>query len=356
MKMANDLLDWINRILRKWLWLLALVPTFTDFIAAFIPSESIPSSIAAWLARIGTWQATAAFASVGFIGAAFLVHRDMRQETARLRVTLDEIANAVPRFRISLKFGDAPATDAPVIRLAALAESEGVDALVQKERDELAAAYDAATKSASRKVRDLDAASLIASLSGRTVNPHYEEQVEKYLAQYREFLLCRRLRGLVRTRLQWLEIGVTNIGFASASNVNTIIHFPKEWILDEKTEMQTLMVEDDEDYCLEPVRPEPIVGFTFGFDTGISSSHLWERFDDIQANQRKPQIEIDRLEATASATLVELAPQQCTVLDEPVALWLGDVRESMTVVIEYKVYATQLRKPQVGKIEVKIII
>lgn len=357
--MLSTLFDWTKRMALKWLWLLALVPAFADFVATFIPDDSIPPQAAAWLALIGTWQATAVFATVGFVWAAFLVHRDICGEVQRLKQALDEAANAVPRFQVGLKSGSEPATNTPVIRLPPLPEMEDVDALVEKERESLNAAYAAAQQTMSSNT-SAGAAALMAAIGLERLNPNYEEEVDDYLKKFREYLACRRQSTLAKTRLRRLEIAVANTGIQSASNVHVELRFPKGWLLDEETERQLLMVEsDDYDYCQKATRPEPITaGWAFRLDTNSSFSYLQDlgHLPQVHVKLHSPQIDIDHAARTACFTLKEVTPQQRLMLNESIIVWLGHVRESTTAVIEYTVYAAQLRTPQDGKIEVQIVV
>lgn len=73
-------INWIKKIIGKWLWVLGLIPLLFDYIFTYIPTHYIPKAILDLTKEGASWQLTGILIVIGFLISSFLVHEETRKE------------------------------------------------------------------------------------------------------------------------------------------------------------------------------------------------------------------------------------------------------------------------------------
>jgi hypothetical protein len=98
--------EWLFAVLKKWLWVLSLVPVIADFVSVYIPSAFIPPPIASFLASDATLSLSLSLFALGLLVSTYLVHRD-NQHHSMMEITEFENRLAVyehhaPSYKIAV--------------------------------------------------------------------------------------------------------------------------------------------------------------------------------------------------------------------------------------------------------------
>ena len=75
---------WPVRLLKKWIWVIGLLPLIYDLIVTYIPSTYLPQAMQDLFLEGIRWEFSVVLLSLGFLVSAYLVHRDTQAELASL--------------------------------------------------------------------------------------------------------------------------------------------------------------------------------------------------------------------------------------------------------------------------------
>jgi hypothetical protein len=74
--------DWLRRVLKKWIWALGFLPQLLDYVSTYIPADYVPSFISDLLEVGGNWQLTGILVAIGLLISAFLVQLEVETKLA----------------------------------------------------------------------------------------------------------------------------------------------------------------------------------------------------------------------------------------------------------------------------------
>lgn len=94
-------INWIWKIIKKWLWVLGLLPLFFDYIFTYIPNDYIPKAILDLTREGASWQLTGILIAIGFLISSFLVHEETRKEYEEKLKALERSASILLTESIS---------------------------------------------------------------------------------------------------------------------------------------------------------------------------------------------------------------------------------------------------------------
>lgn len=351
--------NWSWRVVKKGVWLLGIVPQLLDWISIYVPAESTPSGIRSLLEAGGSWSVTFILAGLGLFVSVFLVHLDDKRVVAESERKIGEIEAKQPRLVVGLQDENGQPVRTLRIQLSSLPAKPEYDAALEKERERLLA-----------KRRDYLSPGDVAAAVGRSLlgggNPHYDEELERYLAEYRNYLVRKHERGLVADRTRAFTLAVRNEGYRPANNLSIELAMPPKYgrpaehqlhkplIGAEEAEEVGLTVDelrelDDAHVCRRPSEPELTTSQlgALSFFDAIRPSPPWLEAAGLPAALNPDAPTHDERAGTHFITyhVDQLVQHRRQWVFEPFFAWLGDADDSTAWEIQVKITCAELYEP-----------
>lgn len=345
MEFIREFIRWSWKVLKEWVWVLGFAPQLLDCIFTYIPTEHIPSDIRNLLEKGGNWQLTLALIGIGLFVSAYRVHlqtvRTLKKRESRIR----ELEDHQPHVVVGFQDGARHLVDRLELQLNPLPQKPDVDALVEEKRRDLLA-----KRPSSGAVQGLAAvAAAIASAPFTQVNPHYEEEVEQYLVEYRDFVIKEYECTVDRAHAVYPII--ENRGNYPANDVTVEFAMPSDYREPAEHhcfDRSTSSAEEMGVYVFPPSEPEPFTSRLDMLDQlaipGLYSPILppLELPSSIGGPNHEERDGIHYI----AYTLERVVQHQPEDDFEPFWLWLADIDHSTVWRIPLRITSADLRQPQ----------
>lgn len=337
---------WLVRIFEKWAWLLGAIPLLTDYLAAYVPSGYMPAFVRSIVDQGIPWSITLAFLTIGLLISAYLVHREDNQRIRSLQVEVQRQSSIGPEIDVNLLFeGKGPKSEIE-IPLAPMPTKADIDKLVEEKRSQL---LENAEPSGNLQtpIEELGRLAQIAALAAmREPNSDYEEEVEDFIVEYRQYLEIKY--DLRVDRAYSLTPYAINLGREPATSVTIEFTMPEEY---ERPAPHQQIKRDDLDetvlhlYSVPPREPRPYRD-RFGIETpGVAASTLMGLFEKPSAPASGPYFEKSHKAWSIAYEVGQLVPKLPEKDLEPFWIWAGDVEPGDQWIIVSRVYAEELPEP-----------
>jgi len=247
------LVHWSWKVLKKGVWVLGFVPQLLDYVSTYMPPKYVPDPILNLLEKGGNWQFTLILVGGGLLASAYLVHLETAQTLEERERRIGELESQRPHIVVGFQDSVGHLVKKLELQLIPLPPKPDFDILVEEKRKELLA-----NRPPTRSVTGLAAA--IASASFSRPNPHYEDEVEQYLVEFREFLI--RVYECTIDRAYAIHPIIENKGNYPANNVNIEFAMPADYqypVEHQCFDRSTTSPEDMELYLLQPLEPKPFI-------------------------------------------------------------------------------------------------
>jgi len=363
---------WSWKVLTKGFWILGFVPQLLDYISTYVPTAYIPSSIRNLLEKGGNWQLTLVLVGIGLLVSAYLVHLETAQALKEQELRTCQLEDQQPYIVVGFQDTACHLVERLELQLNPLPPKPDFDALIADKRRQLLA-----------KQRDHEfsggLAAPITVLALSKPNPHYEEEFERYLVEYRDYLLRQYEHTMAADRTRSLVPIARNEGQHPANSVTIELVMPKvyrepmahqyrEPLLTKETveklgftEEQVKQFEDQ--YACKPP-PEPQM-FISQLESPLS--YALPRPHSLSQSPAPPQ-ECEK--RNTSGPIHEVRDGVCYIAYhieqlvqhrpeddfDPFFLWLGDVQHSTVWEIPVRITSADLRKPQEAHLILEIRI
>jgi hypothetical protein len=203
---AQSFLLWVWKVIKKLFWMLGLPPLLLDLASLYIPVRNLPKPIRILLEKGGSWRLTAILGGFGILLSAYSVYRENKRDLEGCRSDLQEFTERQPDIAVGFQEEDGRLARALRLRARALSKPD-LDTYVERRRQRLIAKQEESSSSSFLPSPGLP----------KEPNPYYETELERYLVEYREWLLkiYRHATGMVFCVLPIVE----NRGDCTAGNV-----------------------------------------------------------------------------------------------------------------------------------------
>lgn len=341
-----SLIHWSWKVLKKGVWVLGFVPQLLDYVSTYVPPKYVPDPILNLLEKGGNWQLTLVLVGGGLLASAYLVYLETIQALEEQERRIRELESQRPHIIVGFQDSAGHLVKKLELQLSPLPPKPDFDALVEEKRKELLA-----NRPPTRSIAGLAAA--IASASFSRPNPHYEDEVERYLVEFREFLV--RVYECIIDRAYAIHPIIENKGNHPANNVTIEFAMPadyKEPVEHQCFDCSAISPEDMEFYLLQPPEPKPFINqLDILRDVALPdlSNTILSRIEppsNIGGPNHKQQDGIHYISYTVER-LVQHRPEDDF---NPFWLWLFDVNDPTVWEIPFTVTSADLHLPQKGRL------
>jgi hypothetical protein len=340
------LINWSWKVLKKGVWVLGFVPQLLDYVSTYVPRKHVPDPILNLLEKGGNWQLTLVLVGVGLFASAYLVHLETIQALAERERRIRELESQRPDIVVGFQDSAGHLVKKLELQLNSLPPKPDFDTLVEAKRKELLA-----KRPSTRSRAGLAAAIVSASFS--RPNPHYENEVEQYLVEFREFLAIAYECTIDRAYA--IHPIIENKGNHPANDVTIEFAMPADY--KEPAEHQcfdrsTISPEDMEFYLQPPPKPKPFIDqLDMLRDVALPdlSNTILSRIEPPSSIGGPNHEQRDGIHYISYAIerLVQHRPEDDF---NPFWLWLFDVNDSTVWEIPFTVTSADLRLPQKGRL------
>lgn len=348
--------SWLTRIIKKWLWLLGLIPLLTDYLSTYVPPRYFPPLVRSIIDQGTPWPFTVVFLTIGLLISAYLVHREDRKRIQNLQKELDRQSSLGPEIDVSLLFeGQDPGSEIEVPLLPKPTKQD-FDELVEKKRTQLLSQRKPPPR-LDNPFQEFGRLAEVASIAAmREPNPDYEEEVEEYLRKYRRHLEIKH--DLRVDRAYSLSPYVINLGNQSATSVSVELTMPEEY--DKPAPHQEIKRRDLEEnllyaYSIPPREPKR---YRSKFDLMNQAAFMSpdpEAFQEAPSDIFGPDFDRSNDTWRIIYDVGGLVPKRPVKDLDPFWIWAYDVEPGDEWVIVSRAYAEELSDPQSGYLTLKFV-
>lgn len=337
-------MNWLGKVLKKWLWILGFLPMVLDYIATYIPDEYVPGYIQRIIDKGVGWQFTLVLVCLGLLISAFLVHLETQRALEECEQTRRENKSKQPCIIVGFLNEDKQLTKELQIRLKPLPPQPDFDVIVAKKREELLL----------KKPRE--SIQTIALF----LNPNYEQEVDEYLKKYRIYLVKRYEREVAKDRVRYIALAVENRGYSPANDISFELEMPRSYKRpaehqihnpppDEETLEQLGMSREEweEWKCGLPTEPQ-LVRDPFRTDwVRLPFPRSDSSFQNMnEHNNGGPAYEVRQGKDYIVYTIKRLIQHRLVDDLEPFPVWLGDVEDQAVWEIPVRITCADIPEPQ----------
>ena len=341
---------WLLRVIKKGFLFLGLLPQVMDIVITFIPAEDIPNPLKKFIANGGNWNLTLVLFFLGLIYSAYLVHIENEDEKLGLQAQLYRINHSKPIIEVGLRTKSGELSHKLILVLKTIPPRPDFDKEVSFRRQEL---FTKKTPSSGNTPEDILGRMNKGIIGTLAVEPNYQyqEEVEKYLEEYRTYLINRWELDIDRAYA--IKPMVINIGSTTASEVMIELIMPREYI--HPSVHQSVKRSDIDEHDLHfllptPTEPQPTktsLGF-IDFPYQLMESPITDL-----APSNGPFYKEKGGIWTISYSLGKLIPHYEEIDLDQFWVWAGNIEQQTTWKIRTRIFSSEFSETQFGEIDLE---
>ena len=349
-------MNWFIRISKKGIWLIGFIPLLLDYLTTLIPASYLPRPLLNYIEQGGNWNLTLVLVSLGLIISSYLVFLESEQSKEELAERFKKIADSQPKIHVGFMESNGTTTPKIELHLQQIPPKPDFDNIVSEKRSELFARQSRISPSDLPKAMR-NFADTMAFAAFSKPNPNYEEEVEQYLLEFREYLNVAFEINLDRA-FQIKPI-VMNKGSVSASSLSIELEMPQTY---ERPKGHQEFDRSDVDnellqfYASEPLEPEPTKSV---LDLNVPFPIMSSVANGIAPLYRPsmgPEFEKKDNVWFILYQVDKLVPGKQEYDLDPFWIWAGEIYKPTTWEIGVRLYSEELIKPIDDKVYIEFII
>lgn len=357
--MLKKIGNWTIKILFKGVWVLGFLPQILDFFSTYIPQKNLPPFILNILQHGGNWNLTLILVFLGFLTSSFLVYLDLEKETERLKSDLLLIEESRPIINVGFKDDNFELNKSLDFILQPNPKSPDFEELLNIERKRLLSKQfpkiDIEISPELKKFIESIPVPKISYPSEFVNNPNYEEDIEKYLPKYREYLIKKYEIGLKRAF--FISPIIINEGRVPSTNLIVEFDMPHEYSkpkvhqsfnrTDEEIDLRLSVIHKPNEPKLQ-IRENASRDFLTSFAPGRTDIPKFPAYSPAD-----PIFEEKNGIWKITYKIEQLVPSQEENNLNDFWVWAGEIVKSTIWIIHYRVFSSELREPQKGELTLR---